>query len=402
MLAGLHHVEFCVSDGLKVLKEFTERYRFVLRWSRETESCKQWVASLSRNQLRPAFVITERKDDQEPENDEEWTNFCCGKSNHRINSGHNVSLFVKNVEECTKVVQVNGGSVIKAPRKISDAFGYVWYSIVSSPCGNVVHTLINRENYDGAHFLPLFKEVPQGILNEDAKCQVTGVDHVAFHCYRGTICKTIDWYARVFGMKRFIVNSQETLADGMMLGDNVGLRMMVMEYWLCAETCVKSKCPDGSTLMFVFGESLEGYKTSHVETFLREHGGPGLQHLAMASSDICSTVKTMTGNKVAFRRPPDSYYTLSEKAMQISESGEDLEDMKKYGIMLDADSKECLESKYLMQIFTKPVFDEETFFFEVIQRKGATGFGEGNIIALTKCIERDNKKKRSEELNTFP
>lgn len=208
MISGLHHFELCVSNGLKTLIEFTEKYRFVLKWFRETQSCKQWVVSVSSQHVLPSFVITERKNKCPPTN-EEWSNFCCGNSIHHRDSIFNVALQVHDVEKCTNKVLNNGGRLIIEPRKISDDHGSVLYSTVSSCCGNILHTLINRSNYSPSQFLPQFAQVPQdvsGKFNGNTESYITSIDHVTYLCRQGESSQILDWYSNVLGMKRFLVN----------------------------------------------------------------------------------------------------------------------------------------------------------------------------------------------------
>ncbi|XP_071515508.1 4-hydroxyphenylpyruvate dioxygenase-like protein [Panulirus ornatus] len=223
------------------------------------------------------------------------------------------------------------------------------------------------------------------------------IDHVAIVCDAGKSSDLISWYERCFGMKRFITNSQESEEDGFVLGGDIGLRLKALEYWRCAETGLgpPSATTDEFSLKLVIAEALPEVSKSHVNTFLQAHRGPGVQHIALHTQTMTATVKCMSDNGVIFRKPPPVYYEEGIKLEEITEvgHGKEIEVFQKLGILLDTeadvftniDTKQEKKS-YLMQVFTGPIFEEDTFFLEIIQRCGATGFGAGNITALAKSI----------------
>jgi 4-hydroxyphenylpyruvate dioxygenase len=135
---------------------------------------------------------------------------------------------------------------------------------------------------------------------------------------------------------------------------------------------------------FPINEPAEGKRKSQIDEYLEFYGGPGAQHIAVATRDIVKTVEEMTARGIQFLRTPESYY--DEVPARIGEIQEDLEDLRRLGILVDRD-----DEGYLLQIFTKPIGDRPTMFFEVIERHGARGFGEGNFKALFEAIEREQE-----------
>ncbi|XP_064629910.1 4-hydroxyphenylpyruvate dioxygenase-like protein [Lineus longissimus] len=320
----------------------------------------------------------------------------------------NVALEVNNVADCVKRVSDNGGEIIRLPRTVRDDDGHVTYATIKSCVGNVLHTLIDSSNYRGV-FLPGFSSVncdqDLPFVNQAENCddnKVTspfqGIDHVAFALNRGYSRDVMKWYNKVFGMEKFKINRDEDEEEGFVLkGNNIGLRLRAMNYRSCHDQ------GDQSTgLKFVMAESLPHQGPNQVDTFLREHGGPGVQHIGLYSNNIIDAVQSMAASGASFMDTPPTYYSKVGKLEEIESSGEDLDILQKYGILLDSEADGNVgtteEEKYLMQVFTKPLFDHDTFFLEIIQRCGATGFGAGNISALWRSVEAFFQSKKKAKL----
>jgi 4-hydroxyphenylpyruvate dioxygenase len=148
---------------------------------------------------------------------------------------------------------------------------------------------------------------------------------------------------------------------------------------------VRSK--EGASVKNPINEPFEGIKKSQIEEFIGEYKGSGIQHIAVATNDIIKTIAAMRANGVEFLTVPDTYYdALKERGLEVTE---DIDELKKYGILCDTEGK-----GYLLQLFTKPISDRPSFFYEIIQRrKGAQGFGQGNFQALFESIERDQDRR---------
>lgn len=250
-LNALHHVELCVANGKKLVSYFTEKLGFSLRATRDTNLSRQWVVGSQKS----TFVVTERKQGS-PDELPHFTHFCCAKEEqHKIDSVFNVALEVKNVESITARMQKIGAKLFQPVTEVKDHAGTVQYSIVGSCCGNVVHTLLDKSHYKGP-FLPTFEQSKAGIVNKEP---ITHIDHITYVCYPGESVKIIEWYQKCLGMKKFRTNPREDLAEGLVIGDGIGMRLRVMDYWACAETGVYNPNSTGmgeSSLKIVIAESL--------------------------------------------------------------------------------------------------------------------------------------------------
>jgi 4-hydroxyphenylpyruvate dioxygenase len=176
----------------------------------------------------------------------------------------------------------------------------------------------------------------------------------------------VKYYEDVFGMTEMIHFSDEDIST---------------EYSALMSKVVTSG--DGR-IKFPINEPAEGKRKSQIDEYLEFYGGPGAQHIAVATRDIVKTVETLQARGMEFLRTPDSYY--DEVPERIGKIDEDLEDLRRLGILADRD-----DEGYLLQIFTKPIGDRPTIFLEVIERHGARGFGDGNFKALFEAIEREQE-----------
>src|SRR5918996_3733141 len=229
--------------------------------------------------------------------------------------------------------------------------------------GDTLHTFLERDGYEGA-FLPGFTAAEPA---EDAGLFV-GIDHVVGNVELGRLDEWVGYYERVFGMTEMIHFTDEDIGT---------------EY----SALMSKVMTDGKgRVKFPINEPAEGKRKSQIEEYLEYYGGPGAQHIALATTDIVATVKQLRERGVRFLSTPDSYYEeLPERIGQIEE---DLEDLHRLGILADRD-----DEGYLLQIFTQTLSDRPTLFLEVIERHGARGFGEGNFKALFEAIEREQERR---------
>jgi len=176
----------------------------------------------------------------------------------------------------------------------------------------------------------------------------------------------VKYYEDVFGMREMLHFSDEDIST---------------EYSALMSKVVS----DGNgRVKFPLNEPAEGKRKSQIDEYLEFYGGPGAQHIAVATRDIVKTVESLTARGIEFLRTPDTYY--EEAPERVGEIEEDMEDLKRLGILVDRD-----DEGYLLQIFTKPTGDRPTVFLEVIERHGARGFGDGNFKALFEAIEREQE-----------
>ncbi len=292
------------------------------------------------------------------------------------NSARDVSLVVDDIEGVVdRVRKAGGSSLIQDVKDVGDG---VLTAVVRPPCvGDVVHTLIQNADVD--------EEKDESALTAD-------IDHITYVCEAGDSAAILAWYERCFGMRRFRINGADALDDdGFVIGDDVGMRLKAAEWvseWLCDEIGV---C---GGFKLVLAEPLAGDAgaKSHVRRFLRDHGGPGLQHIGLTCGalGVCETVRRLVNRGAEFRTPPPTYYQLPKKALEIEAVIEDVAEFKALGLLLDLEADdEDAETRALIQVFTKCLFpdDGDTFFLEVLERRGARGFGAGNITALAQSIQ---------------
>lgn len=316
-----------------------------------------------------------------------------------VDTVSNVCFEVEDVERSISALRRLGCNFLVPPTTVRDDGGHVTYTVVKSIVGNVCHTLIDRTKYQGS-FLPGFDVI--GGCNsedeEDSSCPITHFDHITYACPRRTTRQVMKWYEDLFGFQRFFIESNEDVDEGFVINqEGIGLRLTAMEYWKCSKVGItlpfaQKKEPD---CKFVIAESLPEQGRNQVDTFLEKHQAPGIQHIGLYTQDIVSTAQTMAQSGVQFFSPPFAYYTEVGKQQEIEEAGHDPQKLAQHGILLDTDLHQDPSSlsafkekkRYLLQVFTKPIFAEDTFFLELIERRGATGFGEGNIRALWRSVQ---------------
>ena len=195
-----------------------------------------------------------------------------------------------------------------------------------------------------------------------------GIDHVVGNVELGRLDEWVGYYERVFGMTEMIHFSDEDIGT---------------EY----SALMSKVMADGKgRVKFPINEPAEGQRKSQIEEYLEYYGGPGAQHIALATTDIVATVEELKRRGIRFLETPDSYY--DELPGRIGEIDEDLADLRELGILADRD-----DEGYLLQIFTQTIGDRPTVFLEVIERHGARGFGEGNFKALFEAIEREQERR---------
>ncbi len=263
-------------------------------------------------------------------------------------------------EETTK----RGAKSHTEPLTITDEDGEVRMSGIYT-YGETVHMFIERKNYKGV-FMPGFKP-----MTSDYNPTETGllyVDHCVGNVGWGRMNETVQWYEDVMGFANIL-----TFDDKQITTEYSALMSKVMSN-------------GNGYVKFPINEPAEGKKKSQIEEYLDFYEGEGVQHIAVATNDILSTVKELKSRGIEFLDTPDTYYeTLLERVGEIDEEVKQLQELK---ILVDRD-----EEGYLLQIFTKPQEDRPTLFFEIIQRKGAQSFGAGNFKALFESIEREQEKR---------
>jgi 4-hydroxyphenylpyruvate dioxygenase len=275
-----------------------------------------------------------------------------------------VSFTVDDAEAAWKETTRRGAESIAEPKMIEDDRGEVVIATIKT-FGETNHTFVQRNNYDGV-FLPGYK-----VYEEDIIADPTGlvhIDHLVGNQANGEMQTVCDFYEKVFGWHRFW-----SVDDKDINTEFSALRSIVM-----ANNNEKIKMP--------INEPADGLKKSQIQEFIDYYETAGIQHIAMSTRDIVKTVIKMRANGVDFLSTPKSYYT--DFTERIGEIDEDIETLANLGILVDKD-----ENGYMLQIFTQPIQDRPTLFYEVIQRKGSQSFGKGNFKALFESIEREQAQR---------
>ena len=288
--------------------------------------------------------------------DSEISRFACRHGD----GAKDIALRVPDAKEAYRQTVQRGATGLGEPRWVEDEYGRVELASIAT-YGDVVHTFVNRSEYTGV-YLPGY--VPQPSANGAGGLGLTNIDHVVGNVELGRMNHWVQFYERAFGMTEMIHFSDEDIST---------------EY----SALMSKVMTDGQgKIKFPINEPAEGKRKSQIEEYLEFNHGPGVQHIALASSDIVATVEALKERGLIFLTTPESYY--EEVPDRVGEIDEDYADLRRLGILADRD-----DDGYLLQIFTKTTQDRPTLFFEVIERHGARGFGDGNFKALFEAIERE-------------
>jgi 4-hydroxyphenylpyruvate dioxygenase len=272
-----------------------------------------------------------------------------------------IALGVPDVAAAFREATARGATGLLEPYDLYDEHGTVRLAEIAA-YGDTVHRFVERGGYDGP-FLPGYVDVPHDGDATQPRL-LAGIDHVVANVELGAMERWVRYYEDVFGMKELIHFSDEAIST---------------EYSALMSKVVTSG--DGR-VKFPINEPAVSTRRSQIDEYLEYYGGPGVQHIAVSTTDIVATVGELAARGVRFLRTPDSNYAqLPERIGEIDES---IDDLQRLGILVDRD-----DEGYLLQIFTKPLGDRPTIFFEIIERHGARGFGEGNFKALFEAIERE-------------
>jgi 4-hydroxyphenylpyruvate dioxygenase len=273
-----------------------------------------------------------------------------------------LALWVDDAEKSWKETTGRGAKSAAEPQRLTDEHGEVVTASIHT-YGETIHTFVERKNYKGV-FMPGF--VPKKSEFKVEPIGLNYVDHCVGNVGWGEMNTWVEFYEKVMGFNLLITFDDKDIST---------------DY-----TALMSKVVSNGNgyIKFPINEPAEGKKKSQIEEYIDFYKGAGVQHIAIATNDICHTVSEMRRRGVEFLYVPDTYYDdLHERVGEIEE---DLQPLKDLNILVDRD-----EEGYLLQIFTKPVQDRPTVFYEIIQRKGAKSFGKGNFKALFEAIEREQE-----------
>jgi 4-hydroxyphenylpyruvate dioxygenase len=278
-----------------------------------------------------------------------------------------IALGVPDVDRAYAHATAAGARGVTAPHDVTDEHGTVRMASVGT-YGDTVHTLIDRSKYDGP-FLPGFI-ARDPIVAPPAKRFFQAVDHVVGNVELGKMDEWVEFYGRVMGF----TNMAE------FIGDDIATDYSALMSKVVADGSRKVKFP--------LNEPAVSRRKSQIDEYLEFYGGPGAQHIAVNTGDILASVDAMRAAGLEFLDTPDSYYSDPVLRSRIGHVRVPIEELQKRGILVDRD-----EDGYLLQIFTAPVQDRPTVFFELIERHGSLGFGKGNFKALFEAIEREQERR---------
>jgi 4-hydroxyphenylpyruvate dioxygenase len=276
-----------------------------------------------------------------------------------------VAFRVKDVDATLAAVKERGATVVQQPEDREDENGVIRSASIRT-YGDTLHTFVDRTRYKGP-FAPGYeaftcpKAEPAGLAS---------IDHVVGNVELGAMNYWADYYSRVLGFTQLTHFTEDDIST-----EYSALMSKVMQN-------------DNGVIKFPINEPAEGRKKSQIEEYLDFYNGPGVQHIAMSTGDIVKTVKRLREGGIEFLYVPDTYYEQLVERVSDIKLKENMATLKEYGILVDRD-----EDGYLLQIFTKPVEDRPTLFFEIIERHGSRGFGVGNFKALFVSIEEEQRRR---------
>lgn len=275
-----------------------------------------------------------------------------------------VALAVPDAPAAYTAALHHGATGVLAPTVLEDDHGSVVKATIAT-YGDTVHSFIQRQHYEGV-FLPGFQPI---LPRPDApETGITSIDHIVGNIERGTLDQWVEYYRHILGFTQLIHFDDQDIST-----EYSALMSKVMQ--------------DGSgRIKFPLNEAAEGRRKSQIEEFLDYYGGPGVQHIALTTSDICATIDVLKAAGIRFITVPATYYDdLEQRIGSIEES---IPALRERHILVDRD-----DEGYLLQIFSQPLQDRPTLFIEIIQRKGSRGFGKGNFKALFEAIEREQSRR---------
>lgn len=352
-LKRVHHVELYAGNAKQSAYFYRKAFGFSQIAYSGLETGNRTAASYVLAQGKIRFVITSPLNPHNP------------GAEHIRRHGDGVcdiALLVEDADFAFAEAVRRGAKPAIDPHDVHDEHGSVRRAAIHI-YGDTIHTLLSYKDYKGA-FLPGYQAAP--VPGEDGGLLV--VDHIVGNVELGQMNTWADWYSKVMGFYRYITFDDKDIST-----EYSALMSIVMS-------------DDNKVVKFPINEPAPGRKKSQIDEYLDWYHGPGVQHCALLSGDIIETVTRLKANGVEFLSAPDSYY--QELQARVGEIEEPIEKLRELNILVDRDPE-----GYLLQLFTKPVEDRPTLFFEIIQRKGSRGFGKGNFRALFESIEAEQAKR---------
>ena len=355
-LNGTDYIEFYVGNAKQAAHYYASAFGFQITGYRGPETGHRAAASYLLRQGKIRFVLTTALTPDSP----------IARHVHEHGDGvKDIALWVDDATAAFEETTRRGGVPVREPEVLEDAHGRVVVSAIAT-YGDTIHSFVERSDYDGL-FMPGF----EAWEDEDWQPEPVGlryVDHCVGNVDLGDMDTYVQYYADVMGFKNLISFDDKDIST---------------EY---SALMSKVMSNGNERVKFPINEPAEGKKKSQIEEYLDFYHGPGVQHVAMATDDILGTVTALRRRGVQFLSVPTTYYDVLQD--RVGTIDEPVDELAELGILVDRDP-----DGYLLQIFTKPVQDRPTVFYEIIQRKGARSFGAGNFKALFEAIEREQARR---------
>jgi 4-hydroxyphenylpyruvate dioxygenase len=351
-LNGTDYVEFYVGNAKQAAHFYRSAFGMELVAYRGPETGTRDRASylLQQNKIRFVFTTALQPD-----------GLIAEHARTHGDGVRDIALWVDDAESAHRETTKRGASSVRQPEVLQDPSGEVKISAIAT-YGDTIHSFIERRNYNGV-FLPGF--VPVEARDRVARpAGLKYIDHMVGNVGWGQMNQWVGFYRDIMGFRLYQHFDDKDIST---------------EY---SALMSKVMANGNGRVKFPINEPAEGRRKSQIEEYLQFYNGPGVQHIAMATDDIIDTVTRLRNQGVEFLRVPHAYY--QDVIHRMGKIDEPLEALEELGILLDRD-----DEGYMLQIFTKPVEDRPTLFFEVIQRKGSKSFGKGNFKALFEAIERE-------------
>ena len=349
---GTDYIEFYVGNARQAAHYYQHIFGFELIGYRGPETGYRASTSYLLRQGKIKFVLTGALT---PESD-------IARHVHLHGDGiRDIALWVDDATYAFQETVRRGATPVREPEHLEDRFGRVVLSAIAT-YGDTIHTFVERKDYDGI-FLPGFEpassegqfQSPVGLLY---------VDHCVGNVHLGEMDRYVDFYSDVLGFRNIM-----SFDDNDISTEYTALMSKVM-------------ASGNERIKFPINEPAPGLKKSQIDEYLEFYRGPGVQHVAIATDDILDTIATMRQRGLEFLHIPTTYYDVLQERVGVID--EPVDELARLGILVDRD-----DEGYLLQIFTRPVTDRPTIFYEIIQRKGARSFGKGNFKALFEALERE-------------
>jgi 4-hydroxyphenylpyruvate dioxygenase len=354
-LKGTDHIEFYVGNARQAAYFYRAAFGMSLVAYAGPETGRRDRASYVLQQGKIRFVLTTAL-----RSDSEIARHVA-KHGDGVRS---IALWVDDARNAWLETTSRGAKSVQEPTEIEDEDGRVVVASIAA-YGDTLHTFVERKDYRGV-FFPGYRTEPEDIVAQPVG--LLHVDHIVGNVGWNAMNEWVDFYSKVMGFSLY-----QHFDDNDISTEYSALMSKVM-------------ANGNGYVKFPINEPAEGRRKSQIEEYLDFYEGPGVQHMALATKDILATVSQMQAQGVSFLTVPHSYYT--ELQERIGKIDEPIEELERLGILVDRD-----DEGYMLQIFTRPVEDRPTVFYEIIQRKGSRSFGKGNFKALFEAIEREQDSR---------